>query len=289
MAYTKLPVTLDWYRDTFKWFVALASGILGFSVTLVKDHPIESSVTKVSFFLVCFLFGVSALFGVWAYLWAVKFGNSRENEEIYKGKIKNESDPGKLEKLQEKLKGTKDDGETAHDHIGGKYTVMIYAFLLGVPAFAVLAWSLLLSKKTAAVAPERQTIQVSMLLGEVGPFAPGSSALPEACNEREDISRVLSQINRRSKDLDYILLVGSADHRKVRTGASNRTLAIMRALWIEHCLREQLPPPLNSLVMTHSVNGPLNLNTWKEELLAEDRRVDVYAVVRNSYLPTIQP
>lgn len=288
-----LPVTLDWYRDTFKWFVALAAGILAFSVTLVKDHPIESNWTRNSFLLVCISFGSSAASGVLAYLWAVRLGNLRENQ----GKKKRESDddPSSLEKARSEedprkaKRKTKDDTEIAEGYLGLFYNTMLYTFLCGVPAFAVLAWSLLLPKKASDDTPKHQDAQISILLGEVGPFAPASSSLSEACDKRNDISSIVFHMSRRSKDLDYIILVGSADQRQIKTGASNRTLAIRRTLWTEYCLRQQLAPPLDSIMMTHSVNGPINLNTRREELLAEDRRVSVYAVMRNTSGPQQPP
>ena len=281
---TNLPVTLDWYRDTFKWFVALAAGILAFSVTLIKDHPIESPWTRYSFLFVCISFGLSALFGVWAYLWAVSLGNLRENKNDYKNKLADPGLSGK-EELEKKLRKAEDGEKAAKFYLRFSYALMINTFLVGVPAFAVLAGSLLLPKKASDGTPKYQAGQISILLGEIGPFAPGSSTLSEACDKRSDISSIVSHMNSRSKDLNYIILIGYADHRQIKTGASNRTLAISRTLWTEYCLRQQLAPPLDSLMMTHSVNGPLNFNSRKEELLAEDRRVSVYAVLRNTSGP----
>lgn len=283
----KLPETLDWYRDTFKWFVALASGILGFSVTLVKDRSIDNDLTKYSFLGVCIFFGISALFGVWAYLWAVKYGNSRENRDSYKNKIKTARSLEELGKWQTKVKEAEDAAKHEETYVKRSYSVMMYAFLLGIPAFAVLAGSLLLSKKPPA--PERQARQVSVFLGYVGPFSPGASSMPEACNESQNVSSIVSQLKNRAKDIDYILVVGPADHRQVRTGASNRTLAMKRALWTERCISQQLPSELDSLIMTHTVSGPLNVNTRKEELLAEDHRVEVYAVMSGTSQLSTQP
>src|SRR3954452_15234060 len=102
MSDEKLPETLSWYRDTFKWFVALAAGILGFSVTLIKDHPIEKCLTKVAFILVCVFFGLSALSGVWAYLWTINLGNSREAKKKYQKDLESKGDDDPARKGIEK-------------------------------------------------------------------------------------------------------------------------------------------------------------------------------------------
>jgi len=286
-ASTGLPVTLEWYRDTFKWFVGLAAGILGFSVTLVKDHPIESAWTRNSFFSVCVCFGLSGLAGVWAYLWAIKSGNSRENHSYYKENIRESPTSPERAEWEKARDKAKEAYENEQKYLGISYWVMLGAFMVGVVAFSILAASLLFSKK-ATSAVESQAMQASIFLGEVGPFEPGLSTLLEACDKRSDVSSIVSQMSLRSKDLDYIALIGSADHRQIRTGSSNRILALRRALWTEYCLRQQLPPPLDSIMMTHSVRGPLNLGTHKEELMAEDRLVGVYAIVKVAPPPSLK-
>jgi hypothetical protein len=279
----KLPESLDWYRDIFKWFVAIASGLLAFTVTLAKDHPTDRLWVKWAVFLLFLLIGAAGASSAWACVWIVDYANQRE---IAHGKSGDE-----LDEANAGLKAT--EGKLRH-----LYQSSLWLFLAALCAIAVLFGIITILEKpanlehdaahwrkaqpcrekvTSATSQPPQDGKTSLLfLTEMGPFPSGLAVLKEGCELRPGLIARLEELAPR---LNYLLLVGSVDQRRIRNNGSNRRLAAARSQWVGDCLQRNVP--LGDLKIVSLINAPTNLGTRDERLLAEDRMVQIYANFRS--------